>query len=206
MQTTRPTMKQFKCRHPSGALVRGIDPRFESCRICGFTRLAPVMAPWLIAYDEEHPPVAPPLFAELAEPAEPAAPVVAPVAMKERGPAYVARWMRHTALWQAARADLLQRGDLDIARDSAWFSPCSLIVREPSRALFATVLAPNHFECCRLHELFYRPLADALARCDGRPVELSITSAEMNPQFYASDFRWRLAEVGEEAPDLAAAG
>ena len=195
MQTTRPTMKQFKCRHPSGALVRGIDPRFETCRACGFTRLAPVMAPWLIAYDEEHPPVAPPLFAELAEPV---APVVAPVVAKERGPAYDVRWMLHTALWQAARADLLQRGDLDIARDSAWFSPCSLIVREPSRTLFATVLAPNHYECCRLHELFYRPLAEALARCDGRPVELSITSAEMNPQFYASDFRWQLAEVREE--------
>ena len=67
MITTRPTMKQAKCKHPSGALIRGIDTRFETCRICGLTRMAPVMAPWLIAYDKENPPKAPTLFAGIEE-------------------------------------------------------------------------------------------------------------------------------------------
>jgi hypothetical protein len=67
MYTTRPTMKQAKCKHPSGSMVRGIDPRFETCRTCGLTRMAPVMAPWLIAYDAENPPTAPALFAGMEE-------------------------------------------------------------------------------------------------------------------------------------------
>ncbi len=66
--TTRPTMKQAKCRHPSGALVRGVDARFEICSRCGLARVAPVLAPWLIAYDEENPPAPPVLFPSFVRP------------------------------------------------------------------------------------------------------------------------------------------
>lgn len=64
--TTRPTMKQSKCKHPSGAILRGVDPRYEICSRCGITRIAPVPAAWIVAYDEANPPAAPELFPSLA--------------------------------------------------------------------------------------------------------------------------------------------
>lgn len=58
----RPSMKQARCKHPAASILRGVDPRFETCSRCGLARIAPVPAPWVIAYDEENPPEAPILF------------------------------------------------------------------------------------------------------------------------------------------------
>lgn len=68
--TTRPTMKQSKCKHPAAALLRGVDSRYETCSRCGIVRIAPVPAPWLIAYDEANPPEAPVLFPSYVRPVE----------------------------------------------------------------------------------------------------------------------------------------
>lgn len=52
INTTRPTMKQSKCTHPAGAILRGIDPRVETCSRCGLVRVAHHQAPWTKAYEE----------------------------------------------------------------------------------------------------------------------------------------------------------
>jgi hypothetical protein len=52
MITTRPTMKQSKCKHPATAILRGVDERMETCARCGLVRVAHFDSPWLIAYDE----------------------------------------------------------------------------------------------------------------------------------------------------------
>ncbi len=61
--TIRPSMKQSKCKHP--AMVRGVDERYETCTRCGIVRASHVAAPWVIAYDVEHPQTAE-LFPTLA--------------------------------------------------------------------------------------------------------------------------------------------
>ena len=53
INTTRPTMKQSKCKHPAGAILRGVDERMETCSRCGLVRVAHYAAPWATAYEEE---------------------------------------------------------------------------------------------------------------------------------------------------------
>jgi hypothetical protein len=58
--TTRLTMKQSKCRHPAGAILRGVDESLEVCARCGLVRVAHFASPWLIAYEADEAAKAPP--------------------------------------------------------------------------------------------------------------------------------------------------
>ena len=80
MQTTRPTMKQFKCRHPHSAILRGIDERMETCTRCGLVRVAHYIAPWAKAYEEQQAALQPPDLVLVSAPM----PEIAPKAPTKR--------------------------------------------------------------------------------------------------------------------------
>lgn len=59
------TKKQRECAHPTTHVQLTIDERYESCRLCGLIRTAPIPAPWIVAYDAVQPTPPPPaLFAD----------------------------------------------------------------------------------------------------------------------------------------------
>lgn len=64
MQAPTMTAAQRKCAHPARSVHPTIDPRWEQCGRCGLVRVAPIAAPWIIAYDAAQPaPEAPSLLA-----------------------------------------------------------------------------------------------------------------------------------------------
>jgi hypothetical protein len=61
---SRATRKQAACVHPPRHVHPTIDARYEVCDLCHTIRVAPIPAPWIVAYDEAQPaPPPPPLFA-----------------------------------------------------------------------------------------------------------------------------------------------
>jgi len=80
------TKKQRECAHTPAHVRPTIDPRYEQCHACGIIRVAPIAAPWIIAYDEAQPePAPPPLFAGYDPAHDPYSPAYAAAAEEAAG-------------------------------------------------------------------------------------------------------------------------